>query len=154
MLLGRLFLAGARLPRPGLCALGALASLPLVPAFVFGFGPLQDVMFWPAFGVLLLALAQGGSAPARALGTPVLVALGEASYGLYILHWGVWDDLQRLDLASPQAGGWPYFLAYAALMIALALLSLRLLEAPARRRLRQVLAGRQTAPRSLQDTAR
>ena len=140
MLLGHLYVTGTRLPRPGLCALGALCCFALVPAFVFGFGPLQDAMLWPACAVLLLALAQGGGVVSAVLATPAAITLGEASYGLYILHGPVWGGLQHLGAPSPQAGGWPYFLSYAALMIALALLSLRFVETPARRAIRRLLA--------------
>jgi peptidoglycan/LPS O-acetylase OafA/YrhL len=140
MLLGRVYLSGLRMRRPGLWAVGVLGSLPLVPMCIGVFGPLNEVLLWPSFAVLLLSLAQGQHASARVLGTPALCVLGEASYGLYILHFPLHAWLERLGLLAPQWSGWPSFVAYAGLAVACALLSRRFVEAPTGRALRRMLA--------------
>jgi peptidoglycan/LPS O-acetylase OafA/YrhL len=101
--------------------------------------PVQDALLWPLLAILLFALAQGRSPLATILAAPLCVTLGEASYGLYILHWPLHIGLDRLGLLSPLAGGWPSFVAYAGLAVACAFLSLSLVEMPARRAVRSLL---------------
>jgi peptidoglycan/LPS O-acetylase OafA/YrhL len=72
-----------------------------------------------------------------------MVVLGEASYALYILHIPLWDwmtyALSRLHMA-------PGFVAVSVLHLGVAMglsiLTLHVVEQPARRALRQTLAGR------------
>jgi peptidoglycan/LPS O-acetylase OafA/YrhL len=73
--------------------------------------------------------------------------LGEASYGIYLLHWPLWMWLQHLGAMPAAPFALPYFAAYLVLTVALSLLSLRLVEMPARRALRQAFTGRSCAHR-------
>lgn len=149
MLLGQLYRAGKRLPRPGpATALAlALALFLILPYGVVLFSPLEDVLLWPAFAVLVLALAQGEGLLARGLTLPAVVVLGEASYGLYILHWPLHQWMERQGLLNPMGGSWPAFAAYSGLAVGLALLSLRFVETPARRSVRQWLRASTTSER-------
>jgi peptidoglycan/LPS O-acetylase OafA/YrhL len=71
--------------------------------------------------------------------------LGEASYGIYLLHWPLWMWLQHLGAVPAAPFALPYFAAYLVLTVALSLLSLRLVEMPARRAIRQAFRGRSRA---------
>lgn len=74
--------AGAWLYLPGLAAAAAIIAWPaLLPAGVDLNSALR-----PLNGVMLIGLALGGGAIARALSTTLAVFLGKASYAMYILH--------------------------------------------------------------------
>jgi peptidoglycan/LPS O-acetylase OafA/YrhL len=140
--LGRLFSLG-RLPRLSsptavavtlascICVLAMGRVLPHVTGIdVATFANLggYDVFF-------CLIIASLASSDVRALSGVALVALGEASYALYILHWPVWyllADLSPFDLHQVRP-----FLAWSALylcvMVVISLLSVRYFERPARR---------------------
>jgi peptidoglycan/LPS O-acetylase OafA/YrhL len=66
--------------------------------------------------------------------------LGEASYGLYILHMPLLSLVRNLGLLSPGWGDWPAFLAGAVVCVTASLLSLRFVETPCRRAIRAWLA--------------
>jgi peptidoglycan/LPS O-acetylase OafA/YrhL len=138
MVLGQMYLGGYRIPCPNVAFALALAWLPAVQYGVGLFGPLDDALCLPSFAVLLLCLAQP-SLPTRLLSHRALVLLGEASYGLYILHWPAHALFASLNLPSnsPVAFG-----AYAALCLAASLLSLRFLETPLRYAIRRRLSPR------------
>jgi peptidoglycan/LPS O-acetylase OafA/YrhL len=72
-----------------------------------------------------------------------MVVLGEASYALYILHIPLWDwmtyTLSRLHMAP---GFVALSLLHLGVALGLAILTLRVVERPARRTLRQAFAGR------------
>ena len=83
----------------------------------------------PLNGVLLIGLALGGGALARALSTPVAVYLGKSSYAMYILHVPVlWWCLRRSPEFPP--------LVYMAIVIAISSLVYGAFEEPANRKLR------------------
>jgi peptidoglycan/LPS O-acetylase OafA/YrhL len=73
---------------------GALIALVLVlavTAWRFGKNPVAQELGWsflltPSLTLLIFALAEGGGLFGAILGHRALVRLGEASYGLYILH--------------------------------------------------------------------
>lgn len=140
MILGHIFVRGVRLPRPALWICLALASVPVIAMLVPNFAPLRDAAFWPTLAILLLALAQGQGTAARVLTLPAVALLGEASYGLYILHMPLLSLVKNLGLVSPGWGAWPAFLAGAVVCVAASLLSLRFVETPCRRAIRAWLA--------------
>ena len=129
-------------PRPGRLRLmlglagfagifGILELGPLVPYAI-----LHDGLLMPLFGCIVLGLA-GENPLATLMGMRPLVFVGEASYCLYLLHFNLWNlihDTHLLDrLGLSRFDPW---LSYAVL-IALALLALHLVEKPAQRQLRK-----------------
>lgn len=86
-----------------------------------------DVLWCP----LLLGLARPGLI-AAALGCRPMVALGEASFGLYLLHWPIHAILTGVVGTPPPGQRAPLFLAYLALSVAASLLAVRCVERPAR----------------------
>jgi peptidoglycan/LPS O-acetylase OafA/YrhL len=97
---------------------------------------LHDGLLMPLFGCIVLGLA-GENWLARAFSIRPLVFLGEASYCLYLLHFNAWNTihdthlLERLGLIR-----FDPWLSYA-LLLALALAALVLVERPAQRQLRK-----------------
>jgi peptidoglycan/LPS O-acetylase OafA/YrhL len=114
---------------------GILATVPWV------FGPLYDVALTPLLAVLIYALAWSEGRLAAFFALPAMVALGEASYALYILHVPLWQWVAHAGAA--RVATYPmrvvFYVAYLGLLVAISLLSLRFLEQPARRAIRQAL---------------
>jgi peptidoglycan/LPS O-acetylase OafA/YrhL len=138
--------------RPG----GLLVLLSFLPiAFVTGGGLGRHGLGWlpwqlplthngllaPAWSLLVLGLAHGG-APARWLSARPLVRLGDASYGLYILHFPVYDAVATFVVEDWDRK--PLFLLQVfALLLPLSVLSFERFEQPLRRALlHQWLAAR------------
>jgi len=103
----------------------------------------------PAFGVLILGMSRGEDPFQRLLSTKPLVLLGEASYGLYILHvplyfWCCYLVQPATTFAnSPQPFPEPapgIFSVYVVLLMVLSCVSLRFYEDPARRSIRKLSA--------------
>jgi peptidoglycan/LPS O-acetylase OafA/YrhL len=120
----------------GLFGLGALYAV-LSHAFLLPFPLLHDGLLMPIFGCLVLGLA-GENRLAWFFGGAPLVFVGEASYCLYLLHFNMWNllhqshILDRLNLA--QYDPW---ISYA-LLIAMALMAVHLVERPAQHHLRKL----------------
>jgi peptidoglycan/LPS O-acetylase OafA/YrhL len=97
---------------------------------------MHDGLLMPLFGCIILGLA-GENPLARALSWRPLVFVGEASYCLYLLHFNLWNlihdshMLERLGLMR-----YDPWISYA-LLIALALIALHVVEKPAQRQLRK-----------------
>src|SRR5919199_479971 len=128
------------------CALSYLPTL-LAPGSALLYLLLHNGLIDPLFALLIYSLASGEGPLATVLSLPAMVVLGEASYALYILHIPLWDwmiyALSRLHMA-------PGFVALSLLHLGVALglsiLTLRVVEQPARRALRQALSGRHGVP--------
>jgi peptidoglycan/LPS O-acetylase OafA/YrhL len=89
----------------------------------------------PLFGVLVMGIALLPDAPARILGHPALVYLGEISFGIYLLQcpvYMIWEGILGLGQVSGNLF-WPYFLT----LVAAAAFSYWALEQPARAWLRK-----------------
>jgi peptidoglycan/LPS O-acetylase OafA/YrhL len=96
----------------------------------FGGIVLPGLVFLPGFSLLLLSFALGNRWIDSSFSWPILVLLGEASYGLYLLHVIVWTWMfGYLHLILT---GTTYFI-YLATAIALSVASFKYLETPARR---------------------
>jgi peptidoglycan/LPS O-acetylase OafA/YrhL len=111
--------------------LGILELGPMVPYPI-----LHDSLLMPLFGCVILGLA-GENLIAAFFGLRPLVFVGEASYCLYLLHFNLWNlihDSHVLNLLG--VSRFDPWISYA-LLIALALLALHLVEKPAQRQLRK-----------------
>jgi peptidoglycan/LPS O-acetylase OafA/YrhL len=122
-------------------ALGIVLILTFVPNEAY---PLvHNGLLDPVFGLLILALAGGGSILQHLLSKPWLVLLGEASYSLYILQEPIWRTLNATVARLGLDARTPVFIAaYLLIAIGLSVLSYRLLEVPARNALRRWGMGR------------
>ena len=92
----------------------------------------------PFFLVIILSLAMETSILARALSQPWMIRLGDASYGIYILHmpvrWIATDVTTKLNIHLPPLVD---FLLYVLLLIFISLLMYSWIEKPARDWLRE-----------------
>lgn len=124
----------------------ALLMLPVSPAFAME----RHFAYAPLFALLVLLLAYGDGPVARALATPTMVRLGEASYPLYLLHLPLWEYLRALvgepvpTPGDPAAlARWVGFLAlYWAIITGASLAVVRWYETPARRAIRAWVSAR------------
>jgi peptidoglycan/LPS O-acetylase OafA/YrhL len=151
IVLGRWYLhlgdGARRLRGAAIASLGATAAL----GFVLAEAPripypiLHNGLLAPVFALLIASLAPGRGPVAALLATRPLVALGEASYALYVLHvpllvlWSkivihVHGDLPRLLFASTDG--------FLGLNVAASLLCHRYVERPVRQRLLLMLSAR------------
>jgi peptidoglycan/LPS O-acetylase OafA/YrhL len=142
----------SRVARPArlsvVALLGSVCALSYVPTML---GPgsalpyllLHNGLVDPLFALLIYSLASGEGPLAALLSLPAMVVLGEASYALYIVHVPLWDwmtyALSRLHMTP---GFVTLSLLHLGVAIALSILTLRVVEQPARHALRQALAAR------------
>jgi peptidoglycan/LPS O-acetylase OafA/YrhL len=129
---------------PVLFAFGA--GVELVAHRIFGFVvwpfPLgHNGMLSPAWGLVLFGLAHGG-APSRWLAVRPLVRLGNASYGLYILHFPVFDAVESLAIRNWDHSR-TFLLQIFAVLLPLCVISFERFEEP----LRSALLARWDRPR-------
>jgi peptidoglycan/LPS O-acetylase OafA/YrhL len=141
---------GRRLRVPGWATGGAavaaltLATLspPLLPyAFV------HNGLLSPLLAVLLVGLASGEGALARALSARPLVTLGGAGFAFYVLQWPVWFVAERIARplgVDTLSGAW--FVAVGASLCLFTVAWTRWVERPLRRAIRGALERR---PRAL-----
>ena len=96
----------------------------------------HDGLLMPLFGCIVLGLA-GENWLSKLFRFPVLVFVGESSYCLYLLHFNLWNLLHSSGLL-PRFGlsRFDPWISYAVL-VALGLLTLHLVEKPAQKVLRQ-----------------
>jgi peptidoglycan/LPS O-acetylase OafA/YrhL len=129
------FRRGFRVSYPATIALlSAVAVVVLTGVGRIPYLFLHSGLLLPLFGSLILALACGGSV-ARILSAAPLVALGEASYSLYILH----VPIHRFFLLGAKVfrpaliGSLRFEFLYVLAAIAISVVSHRFIEVPARR---------------------
>jgi peptidoglycan/LPS O-acetylase OafA/YrhL len=151
--LGRLFVRSGLNARaaPGwwatLAALAIVAITLVNPPLPYVL--LHDALLVPPFAVIVWTLAGGRGDIARVLATRSAVALGEASYALYILHTAIshWQDrLLPPDFVHSMRGR----LVYLVFAVVVSLVVFRIIEEPARRAIRRRFAppgGRLVAAR-------
>ncbi len=119
----------------------------LVPSLALD--PLLDTLLLPVMAALIYTTAWGQGSIARSLGSGPLVLLGEASYGLYILHWPLWVWYTHL-LHQPTMGYLPrlsslaLFALYLVILIGLSVACFRYVETPLRIAIRRALVSRRT----------
>ncbi len=93
----------------------------------------------PVFACIIWSFSSADSMLARWFSVPWLVVLGEASYGLYLIHWPVWAYFYWAFHYGSVRVWFPFYLATC---IGLSVLSFYFLEAPARKWLLRRLAIR------------
>lgn len=128
--------------------LGLLGVGGLYAVLYFGdhmpFPMMHDGLLMPLFGLAILGLA-GRNLIASFFGFAPFLALGQASYCLYILHFNLWNLIH--DSGVLKATGLARFdpwLSYA-LLIAFAIAAMLLIERPAQRWIRNRAARRAAA---------
>ena len=119
----------------------AVLGLALAASDAIPYALLHNGLLAPAFAGVILSLPLRGGRLARALASPPLLVLGDASYALYILHFPVQEAVrktcERFDVSDTS-----FFLANALaiiIVIAASVLVHRLVEVPARRILRKMM---------------
>jgi peptidoglycan/LPS O-acetylase OafA/YrhL len=110
----------------GLSIGGIILCVPLEPLFHVA-SPYQDGLLAPMFAGLIWALSAASSPLSRWLCAKWLLALGNASYALYLIHFPILNLFQRFQWATGL-----FYPAYIALCVGLSLLSFRFFETPAR----------------------
>lgn len=121
-----------------------LAALALALLMTVGYYPLyafvHDGLLAPIFLAIIVLLARGGGPLVRLLSRPTLTLLGEASYGLYLLHLpvSVWLMIvgKRFGLDLDAGHGALAFALYLPLAILTSVVALRTVEEPMRRAIR------------------
>jgi peptidoglycan/LPS O-acetylase OafA/YrhL len=101
---------------------------------------IHDGLLSPLFILVIISLTYGDSIVHRILSHPWLVVLGEASYGLYLIHIPLWHFAKPLPLGHSMTT-YPLFLITA---IGCSVLSFYFLERPSRR---FILSKLQTRPK-------
>lgn len=141
-------------PSPGSTLASGLALILVVAAFagVAAWQPrpsqavLGDGLLAPIFAALLWAFSNNRSLFSRWLSAPWLVVLGEASYGLYLIHFVLYQLFQAFG-GDRIPALYPVYLLGS---IGLSVLSLYYVETPARKWLLKRL---QTRPRETMEAA-
>jgi peptidoglycan/LPS O-acetylase OafA/YrhL len=111
--------------------------------------PIQNIdhgLLTPIYCVVILALSSGQGLVARLLCTKWLVALGQASFGLYLLHIPVLNLYIHFHWAEVPS----LYPTYLAACVGLSLLSFYFFETPARK---WILAHLRTRPRETMEAA-
>lgn len=156
MVLGRLYQqrnqaqtrAGLSVSKPDRMLL--LASCGLLTVMVTA--PWRDGMVYhgyllPLWCVILYRVATGGSRLTCLLSRPLAVRLGEASYGMYLLHWPLFALVQQITHHGGNATlSLLPCIVWIILVIGVSLLAYRYIERPARRRIMLLQAARPVAP--------
>ena len=131
ILIGRAFVSGLaeRIPQRGVSYLSATFIFGLL-AFVPGIPHplLANGLLVPFFVCLILGLSKDQGAFKKLLSLPLLVTLGEASYGIYILQIPV----SYLLHAPPPHHSLITFASYLMVLLVVSLLSWRFIELPLR----------------------
>lgn len=114
---------------------GVLSLGPLLP-----FALAHDGLLMPLFGCVVLGLA-GENVLARLIGNKLLVFVGEGSYCLYLLHFNFWNMLHHSHLLNKMGlAAYDPWISYA-ILIAMSLVALHLVEKPMQKRLRALIGA-------------
>jgi peptidoglycan/LPS O-acetylase OafA/YrhL len=122
------FLSGAAL----VGIVGVLSMTPHLP-----FPLLHNGLLDPLFALLIYTMAIGQGRLASVFSSSNMVLLGEASYGLYILHEPV---ANFFGLTLGATNPLPIVLAYLCVVVGISVLALHVLEKPGRRAIRRAYA--------------
>jgi peptidoglycan/LPS O-acetylase OafA/YrhL len=122
----------------GLCSLVASAAIVgvLARASAISYPVLHNGLLAPLFALLIVSLAAGAGPLAWCLGTRPAMALGEASYSLYVLHVPLvilWSKAVLLLFGYPPLPSFGSTAAFLVFAVVAALLCQRHVERPLRR---------------------
>jgi len=92
-------------------------------------GNLSDGLLAPIFACVIWVFSDNESLPAKLLSAKWMVLLGEASFGLYLIHLPVYHLFERLHLSYVTA----LYPIYLAICIGLSILSFYFIETPSRK---------------------
>jgi peptidoglycan/LPS O-acetylase OafA/YrhL len=122
---------------------------------------LYEALLLVFLALLIYGLAHGRGILAKLLSLPVMLALGEASYAVYILQipvaaWVKGLTEHRMDpMMMPNIkffDSLPYFLAYLAILVMVSIISHRAIESPARTAIKRTF-GRKGRERTVVDAS-
>ena len=119
--------------------LGGLGVAAIYTILYYGdhmpFALMHDGLMMPLFGLAILGLA-GHNIIARFFGFWPFVAVGQASYCLYILHFNLWDLIHKSGLLeATHLIAFDPWISYA-LLVAAAILTMKLIEKPTQKWIR------------------
>jgi peptidoglycan/LPS O-acetylase OafA/YrhL len=108
-------------------------------------------LFAPVFALLIYALAVESRGLGWVLSLPVVALLGEASYGLYLLHVPVFWWVDRLAHLLPDGGAWLFGRRWFGVVdvvvaVAISVAAFWWIERPGRRMIRRLLDPARRAP--------
>ena len=106
-------------------------------------GRVASQLYAPLVGIMMYCIVRDITPWSRILSLPLMVALGQASYSIYLLHEIFPSAYKRLGIetANPMAA-WALWAATLALLALVSRVSYLTVESPARRVLRRLLAPR------------
>ncbi len=115
---------------------GALAGMALFAVCIYfrsriPFNLLHDGLLIPIHAILIVAFASGNRLISLLFSPKWLVLLGEASYGLYLLHLPLWHFYELFALSAKNQ--WILYPCYIALTIAASVIIYLFFEVPSRR---------------------
>ena len=119
-----------------LAASGALIVVAMIANSFIPFALMHNGLLAPAFCCLIFGLGLGRVWFARALGHPMLVLLGDASYSIYLLQVPVWLILTSIlarVMHKTEAGHGNLVFVFLPLLIAIAVAVFLFVEMPVRR---------------------
>jgi peptidoglycan/LPS O-acetylase OafA/YrhL len=134
---------GRAAPLAGPAALAAVLAV-----LAWGGAPyplLHNGLLVPLFAVLILSVASERGPLARLLGSGPAQPLGDAAFAIYVLQEPLYM-WAHLALGEQRSLTWIFLVAWAAGTVVVALVVARLLERPARRALRALIAGPAPVP--------
>ena len=117
-------------------ALGA-AFWMLAQGSILPFVLLSNCLLVPAFAVLIFSLAWNRGVLSAFLSLPLVMALGEASYALYIIHVPLYTVMTRAAAQAPILSTSGFLLVYLVCALGASLLLTRFVEKPAREALKR-----------------
>jgi peptidoglycan/LPS O-acetylase OafA/YrhL len=128
----------------------SLCGLAIVMALPFKSEYLKNGTCAPMFALLISSLACQRGILSRLLSLRLTVALGAASYSLYILHWPLWIELRYLLVKFHMLDkiGDNLFLLYLIVASIASYVCFRLIEDPGSRLLRRAFSSQQQFKRS------
>jgi len=143
IVLGKELLAGTRLPRASASISIVAVVLVLMAAPGLPYLLIHNGLLVPLFALVILSLATHSGLLARFFGSRPLVALGEASYALYILHVPLFMIARSVTkaMAPSFVDTGPFCALYAALATVASFIAFRVVEVPMRSRVRAALAA-------------